>query len=88
MPKLTVTIAEGIAELKAELSIRKNVYRQWISAGRMRPEIANKKFAAMQGALKILIDIEEGVRVGEKDLPATQCLTDFSQPREVEGLPE
>ena len=82
---IPITLADQIAELKAELAIRTTAYGRWIRDGRMKAETANKKFAAMRAALHTLIELERCVEVnkGVNVWPHDE----LARAREEEGLP-
>jgi hypothetical protein len=48
---LPPTKKEILAELRRELSMRKALYPKWIKSGRMHPEEAAKRIAALNAAL-------------------------------------
>lgn len=75
--KHQITLEQAIAELKAELALRINVYRKWIRDGRMKRESADRKFAAMARALHILLELQSNWREEGNDWDA-----------EEEGLPD
>ena len=68
--EISVTFGQQIAELKAELALRQNVYRKWVINGRMKREQADKKYAAMRAALHVLIKIQEGDNRKCSDFPS------------------
>ncbi len=56
----TVTLAQQIAEVHRECGVRRRVYPQWVAAGRMKPEQAARKLAAMDAAFETLRELEAG----------------------------
>ena len=91
---LPITLADQIAELKAELAIRTTAYAKWILAGRMKQVTADKKFAAMRGALHVLIEMQESLakaRELQAAAPGLEIITRHRErlcrDRQEEGLP-
>jgi hypothetical protein len=82
MTKITITLAEQIAEIRAELGMRVNVYRKLIRDGRMKQETADRKFASMRAGLHVLMELkEDGIKQGGRpDL--------LDRDRIEEGLPQ
>lgn len=81
--KFVISLDEQIAEVRAELALRRNVYRNWIGSGRMKKATGDRKFAAMCAVLHTLMKIGEVAKVG-----ALLDLTTTHLPRDEEGLPE
>jgi hypothetical protein len=84
--KIKVSLAEQISEIERELAFRKNVFGSWVRSGKMKPETADKMFAAMRAALHTLLELQnckeanKGVYVWPHD--------EIARDREEEGLPE
>jgi len=55
----TVSIDEQIAAVRRELAMRRNVYRKWVTGGRMKQEVADKEIAAMEAVLATLQRVRE-----------------------------
>jgi hypothetical protein len=60
----TITIDAQISELKREIALRKNVYRKWVDAGRLKQETADHQIAAMTAALHTLMFVEKTFPLG------------------------
>lgn len=87
MSKFTITLDAAIAELKAELALRKNVYRNWIRAGRMNEITGSRKFASMCAALQMLLDLQK-MAADPIELRPADIAGQLSAPRDEEGLPD
>jgi hypothetical protein len=53
---MTVALADQIKCARRELAMRKGVYPKWVTAGRMKPEAADRELAAMEA---IVTSLEE-----------------------------
>ncbi len=53
-------LAAQIAEVARECDVRARVYPRWIESGRLKPEDAARKLAAMRAALVTLMEAEAG----------------------------
>ena len=84
--EITVTFEQQIAELKAELALRQNVFRKWVIAGRMKKEEADRKYCAMRAALHTLIEIQERREEGRALQAITPGLDKLARDRSEEGL--
>jgi hypothetical protein len=82
----TITLDQQITELKAELAIRKNVYRSWIAAGRMNKLTADLKFASMCAALHTLIELQEAMAKAREVQARAPGLTKLCRVRIEFGL--
>lgn len=56
-----VSIADQIAELKRERSIREQVYPRWIANGTLKAGLAMRRNAALDAAIRTLEQIRQGV---------------------------
>lgn len=87
--KFTVTLEQQIAELKAEIALRQNVFPTWIVKRRMTREKADQRVAAMKAALHTLLDIKKAIEQtnaeAENDAAA---MAKACEPRTEEGLEE
>jgi len=54
-----MTIEEQIACAKRELAMRRNVYRKWVSTGRMRQATADHEIAAMEAIVETLEKVRD-----------------------------
>jgi len=49
-----MTIDEQVAAARRELAMRRNVYRKWVSTGRMMQATADHEIAAMEAIVETL----------------------------------
>lgn len=54
-----VTIERQIAAVRDELSLRRRVYPRWISAGRMQPDVAERRIAEMEAVRATLEQLRD-----------------------------
>lgn len=55
---LPITIDEQIAEAEREVAMRRRVYAQWVSHGRMTQRKADRQIAVMEQIAKTLIELK------------------------------
>lgn len=93
--EISVNFDQQIAELKAELALRQNVYRKWVIAGKMNRQKADMKYAALRAALHVLLEIQAVAedRMGRMSLAppeivaaVTPACKNLARERVVEGL--
>ena len=51
---MLITHTEMLECVKREINMRKKVYPRWVSAGKMKPETANREIAVMEKVLETL----------------------------------
>jgi hypothetical protein len=57
MPDMfTPTRAEILAEVARELGMRRNVFPKWIEAGKIKPDVAERRIALLQVAYDFLCE--------------------------------
>lgn len=53
-----VRLSDGLKELRREISMRRQLYPKWVSAGRMSRDVADRQLSRLEGLLEYLEDTE------------------------------
>ncbi len=64
-PKIAMskpTLAQQLAEAERELNLRLRVFPRWIEAGRIKPQMADKRMARQAAAVETLRGLVEAER--------------------------
>jgi hypothetical protein len=88
MTKFQIPIDDQIAELKAELALRRNVYGNWIRSNRMKKEAGDRRFARMTAALHTLMELQETERGRETGFGLNPGGCHICRTRFEDGLPD
>ena len=47
-------VTEGLTEMRRELGMRERMCPQWVHAGRMKQEVADRQIARLKGVIELL----------------------------------
>lgn len=60
------TLQEQVACLARELAVRRNVYRKWVSSGKMKHETATHEIECMEAALETVEKVRDLAETSEE----------------------